>query len=59
MAKTVLSVTCNNCDTKFRTQIRKGGRLTRKCPECNSDQVRRNEPEPESGESDEYGEESP
>ena len=55
MAKTVLSVTCNNCDTKFRTQIRKGGRLTRKCPECGSDQVRRNEPEPEP---DEYGEES-
>jgi len=55
VAKTVLSVTCNNCDTKFRTQIKKGGRLTRKCPECGSDQVRRNEPEPEP---DEYGEES-
>lgn len=55
MAKTVLSVTCNNCETKFRTQMKKGGRLTRKCPECNSDQVRRNEPEQEP---EEYGEES-
>jgi transcription elongation factor Elf1 len=37
--KSVVSVTCANCGTKYRTTFRKGGRKpARTCPACNSDQ---------------------
>lgn len=36
--KSVQSVTCLDCGTKYRTMFKKGGKVaTRLCPQCNSD----------------------
>ena len=36
--KSVQSVTCLDCTTKYRTMFKKGGKVpARLCPKCNSD----------------------
>lgn len=46
MAKAVVSVTCNACETKYRTTMKKSGKQARVCPSCGSAKSTRNEPDP-------------